>query len=435
MRRCPQNSSADTRWRCTARYPLGMPEEQLTIRVLGRTLEHLGVQMYKRRDVALAELVANAWDAGASRVEIELRPQGTYDQKTSNVIIRDDGIGMTFDDIRDHYLVVGRDRREARDAELPDRPPMGRKGIGKLAGFGIASKIDVLTWRDGRGIEFTLDADQLKVSDGVSEERSVPWKSIDKIPASSSAGTRVRLSSLKHTTPLDIDRLWTSLARRFSRRVQGQMQISVNGKPLPDPTPPLDKRIPGEGLTTKTLDGGKTIQYWYGFATGTIKNRDLRGFTIQVRGKTAQAPPFFFDVEATASGQHATRYVIGEIIADYVDDLPEDAISTDRQELEWDNPGLAALWTFGDTLSRKALIDCTMFKGKKTEEEVLEDPELRRRIEALDNASQKQIKRFLKILGPCRKRAGGGHRARGRAAPRVRVPALPRRCCRHRGRG
>ena len=38
------------------------------IRVLGRTLEHLGVQMYKRRDIALAELVANSWDAGAKEV-------------------------------------------------------------------------------------------------------------------------------------------------------------------------------------------------------------------------------------------------------------------------------------------------------------------------------------------------------------------------------
>jgi len=38
--------------------------------VLGRTLEHLGVQMYKRRDVAIAELVANCWDEGASNVWI-----------------------------------------------------------------------------------------------------------------------------------------------------------------------------------------------------------------------------------------------------------------------------------------------------------------------------------------------------------------------------
>jgi len=40
------------------------------ITVLGRTLEHLGTQMYKRRDVAIAELVANCWDAGAENVAI-----------------------------------------------------------------------------------------------------------------------------------------------------------------------------------------------------------------------------------------------------------------------------------------------------------------------------------------------------------------------------
>ena len=47
-------------------------DRQFSIQVLGRTLEHLGTQMYKRRDVAIAELVANAWDAGATHVQITL---------------------------------------------------------------------------------------------------------------------------------------------------------------------------------------------------------------------------------------------------------------------------------------------------------------------------------------------------------------------------
>ena len=38
---------------------------------LGRTSNILGFN-YKRRDAAIAELVANCWDAGATNVEIKL---------------------------------------------------------------------------------------------------------------------------------------------------------------------------------------------------------------------------------------------------------------------------------------------------------------------------------------------------------------------------
>ena len=115
-------------------------EIPLSITVLGRTLEHLGVQMYKRRDTAIAELVANCWDAGAEKVEIFVPESAEYDQATSSVTIMDDGSGMDGATIQNEYLVVGRNRRQAGGTGAKGRPAMGRKGIGKLAGFGLASE-------------------------------------------------------------------------------------------------------------------------------------------------------------------------------------------------------------------------------------------------------------------------------------------------------
>ena len=60
--------------------------------VLGRTLEHLGVQMYKQRPAALAELVANAWDADAGRVWIEV-PEGPVNQPFDLHFIKSKGNG------------------------------------------------------------------------------------------------------------------------------------------------------------------------------------------------------------------------------------------------------------------------------------------------------------------------------------------------------
>ena len=81
------------------------------ITILGRTLEHLGVQMYKRRDVAIAELVANCWDAGAKNVWIIAPDPHDYDQFRSRIIITDDGGGMNANQVQNEYLVVGRNRR------------------------------------------------------------------------------------------------------------------------------------------------------------------------------------------------------------------------------------------------------------------------------------------------------------------------------------
>ena len=44
----------------------------LTLNYSGRIIDHLGLQMYQSPVAAIAELVANAWDADSDRVEIEL---------------------------------------------------------------------------------------------------------------------------------------------------------------------------------------------------------------------------------------------------------------------------------------------------------------------------------------------------------------------------
>src|ERR1035437_9990001 len=92
--------------------------EPLHFKVLGRTLEHFGVQMYKRRAIAIAELVANCWDAGAKHVTINVPQEKDYNPATSEIEIRDDGRGMSFGDIQERYLVLGQNRRRLDGREV-----------------------------------------------------------------------------------------------------------------------------------------------------------------------------------------------------------------------------------------------------------------------------------------------------------------------------
>src|SRR4051794_33644378 len=120
------------------------PPYDLTLEFHGRVLEHLGIQMYQKPVNALAELVANAWDADSPAVEIAVPPTLA---SGATISVRDSGVGMSFDECQQHFLKVGRNRRETDPhSRTPGgRRILGRKGIGKFAGFGIAKIITIDT--------------------------------------------------------------------------------------------------------------------------------------------------------------------------------------------------------------------------------------------------------------------------------------------------
>jgi hypothetical protein len=374
---------------------------KLHLTVLGRVLEHLGTQMYKRRDVAIAELVANAWDAGAKRVSV-IVPEENYDAATDHMEVLDDGCGMSSDTVQTDFLVIGRNRRKT-SSTFHSRPVMGKKGIGKLAGFGMATLMEITTWKDGQATEFKLDLNKLKLEDDQARDLPVEGQKV-AIPgwAKTVSGTRIILRNLKHASPMDVLKLRESLSRRFSTRIRGEMEISVNGIALGEPHLELEKRFPDEGQLIETLPNGNEIRYHYGFTKLPIGSSELRGFTIYVRGRTAQAPPFFFDVEGTASGQHSTKYVTGAIEADFLDsnvDDSTDVISTDRQHIDWELPAVLELKQWGEALSRRLLRECAELKGGKMRDWICEDASIAPRLAKLEKSSRDQISKFLVILG------------------------------------
>ena len=84
-----------------------MSKTTFHIKILGRLLELLGGQMYKQLDAALAELIANSWDAEAEEVKITIGKEG----ENEYISIMDSGMGMGNDDIQEEYLVIARNRR------------------------------------------------------------------------------------------------------------------------------------------------------------------------------------------------------------------------------------------------------------------------------------------------------------------------------------
>jgi len=90
----------------------------------------LSLSVLDHLPAVISEVVANSWDAYATKVTIDI------DRDSGRITVADDGIGMTHSDLNDRFLFVGYRRREDQPTKsAKGRHVMGRKGIGKLSLF------------------------------------------------------------------------------------------------------------------------------------------------------------------------------------------------------------------------------------------------------------------------------------------------------------
>ena len=321
------------------------------------TIKHLGLQMYSTLPPVIGELVANAWDANAARVEITI-PETPIDERTSEITIMDNGIGMSDGDIRQKYLIIGRDRREAErsDATPPplSRPIMGRKGIGKFSAFGIAKEIEIESVRDGHCSRFVMNYDEMLQSAKRRRAEFRPLQPTEQV----TSGTLITLRAITkfRTRSISLKTLRRGLARRFAVvGSQNNFDIVINGAPITvkerDLQRLLDKDADGKPYLWSYPDveiepnTGWKVSGWIGALDRTTPDLDGvdRGISIMARGKLVQEPFLF---HAVVGQQYALSYLVGELHAEFVDGL-EDTIGTNRNALVWDTDANTKLMDWG----------------------------------------------------------------------------------------
>ena len=394
-------------------------ERKLYLEFHGRVIEHLGIQMYQSPVNAIAELVANAWDADATSVEIEL--PDTVTDPTATFMIRDNGIGMDFDECQKLYLAVGRNRRgdATEEQTAGDRPVLGRKGIGKFAGFGIASLVTVETVSRATGERtvFRLDLDALTADD---EPRAVQ-KEIDVVEyeppderRKDQHGTAITLSGLTIQRAPSGNQFRLSMARRFLlHEGQADFMVSVQGEPLPQshdaagfeyqfpkdlPEPIEGVEVDEKGWGIETV-AGKEIRWRFLFRKDTIAEEELRGVAVFAGGKMAQRP-FLFNLTRGLTGQHGAEYLAGQVIADFIDRLPADLIATERQRVNWDRGETTPLLRWGQKRLRHAFRQWAKLRGEEKARRLTQRlVGFADRLERLPKHERKTVTRALKSLG------------------------------------
>lgn len=381
----------------------------------GNIVKHLGVQMYSGRPVpAIAELISNAWDADATKVEVELPLDTPWspDAGEQTIVVRDDGHGMNWDMVRDAYLDVGRDRRRA---EGTDRSPegrilQGRKGIGKLAGFGIADVVEVETVHedmvpdlDERAlIWLRLSLDELRKAGRDPAPADILYAGpVSNAPEGrrTESGTTVKLQRLHERRAYNKGKFFRYMTRRFLF-IGPAFRVTINGKELRPEEYPVQWRWPEEGWEHDDVPGCGPVEYWIGFSEKPRKasEGDLAGILVYTRKKVSQEATFF-DISGGVTGQHGLRYLCGMVKAEWLDGGVEepDLIATHRGSIAWDSPQGRAFEQWGQTLVKKKLKQWADLRSKEREKRTKREvsPELAARFERLAPPYRSLADRFV----------------------------------------
>ncbi len=310
-------------------------------------LNHLGLNLYSNVPSVLSEMIANSWDADSTEVKISI--------SNNEIQIEDNGCGMNEEDIKNKFLNVGYQRRKESNDDLTSRlkrKVMGRKGIGKLSAFSIADHVEIYTRKEKTlGISMKVDEIRKEIKQGGSyHPDEISINEDDEIK--SETGTRIVLKKIKKrvTTSLD-DNLRKRVARRFDiwsdefKVLINDNEISIQDR---DYFHKLEFSLiygnyPKESFSH--IDGNKLkhrqtsslgeddIKGWIGLVkeSGGLQDGEdnLNKISVLCRGKVALEDI----LELYREGGLYTKFLIGEIEADFLDITGEEDIATsDRQD-------------------------------------------------------------------------------------------------------
>ncbi|MBW1936790.1 MAG: ATP-binding protein [Deltaproteobacteria bacterium] len=266
----------------------------------------IGERLYEQSIELVRELVNNAYDADATRVEVTVAP--------NEITVVDDGEGMDFDGLK-QYFNVGSDMK----LQNPISPKFGRNrigqfGIGKFASLAAASSFELITQKGDFAARVVFNKERW-MAEG--DSWKIPLNTLKPDPKRGD-GTTVRLIELKK--PFKPEHVMEKIAEGVPIRAKN-FSVFVNGYRV------IAKTYSGNRIPV--LHGTK-----YGIIHGEIvilpayrASKDDMGIEVKVKGVTVRRELF----DMTSWGKAPTR-IRGEVNADF---LP---LTSDRSGFIEDSP-------------------------------------------------------------------------------------------------
>ena len=389
------------------------PEYDLHIDL--NVLNHLGLNLYSNVPAVLSELIANAWDADAKRVNISIKGR---DNK--QIIVQDNGYGMDDIDLREKFLTVGYQRRSKENGDLtPDgRPVMGRKGIGKLSAFSVAGKVQIITKKkDSELLAIELDVEGIREAIRKKQIYHPPSIRAPRTVKIGSSGTALILGNLQKRVNASLDKnLRQRVARRFSI-ISEVFQVFINDEEIT-----LSDRNYFEKLEYALVYGDykkanfkhdrrhivqrehntvdkqrrRSVRGWIGLVkeSGALQSGsdNLNKISVLARGKVALEDI----LESFREGGLYTKYIIGELEADFLDLTNEEDIATSsRQNFIQSEPRFVQLREFVEGELRFLQNERTKLKDEEGTRRAQEIPAVKEWYKSLGSDSKREAQKLF----------------------------------------
>ena len=324
-----------------------MAKDNFTLGFAPSAVQHLGVGLYKQLPQALMELITNSWDADAREVKIHI------DYSRRSISVSDNGHGMTLEELNSNFLRVARNRRSNGIGLTPKgRKLTGKKGLGKLALFGVADRIQVISIKDNLKNGFEMNYRSIQATS--EEEFYHPEALYVNESINQKSGTEIRILDISLQNISKMDSLALALSRRFNLFSRNNFLVILSdekGKTIEldekvfensiKPSTKLDftYRFP-EDFQDELKTNNALIELVNKNVSGVVFTKETplkateQGFSVLSHGKLAsEHTPHQFSERAN---DRFYDYATGYFDIDFIDDSPsKDFISTDRQAILW----------------------------------------------------------------------------------------------------
>ena len=407
----------------------------LKFQVAFGAVRHFGRNLYSTTPPAVAELVANSWDAYAKECKIYI--------KDDSMLILDNGIGMTDLEFQNRYATSGNEKNTdiRRPAEMKERPYMGKKGIGKFSAFSLADEYELYTKSeaDEQWKHIKLEQQMLSIQTATYD---VPITRVDNLgdiiekfnieELDYTTGTIIYLPNLKRSvTANTISSLEKLLSHRFSITTimnDGNFGVSIY---IDGATINIDlkqhfyyndieylhyfgyseeeikQRFPTltAAYLVKENDFTPIVKGWIGSVSipSTLVVDDvtaLKGVCIYINGKLVDEDI----LKSVKKDRMSDTYIVGEIDADYLGLLSEDVVLSSREGLFLDNEDVSKIKLYLDAIKKNLVSKWDeMRKSRPLEKQdylqrILAKPENKKYYDKLKPKSKERFDRYVQKL-------------------------------------
>ena len=238
-----------------------MKSEALSIRPYARLLTMLGDQLIKDERIALVELIKNSYDADSESVEVSFENfnDDMSHNKNSRIIVRDDGVGMKLETVRDAWMNPAAPRKFLDKLDGSERTPIkkrviqGEKGIGRFAVLKLGKVVTVTTRTEAADLETVLVYDFSRFDDDfVREDGKRRDIFLDEIKIDCRRSDPDKLPGAMHGTVIEIENLkgaWNeSIIERLCRDISN----------LTDPVSRVTGRTTSDQFSVSIVSNGRS---------------------------------------------------------------------------------------------------------------------------------------------------------------------------------